>query len=339
MSRKDLLLLATNRFCQAEDHNRLSIDQYKEAFYLLIGAVDQQTKQRVSHLVSYCPYTPRAIALYLALENLSVSSPILINSKVLGQLDLMRIVEMKGENHAALIARRDDVGTSLLQKLKSFDDEEIKSVLDANSSQSDGEPREEVGKLFERIAETTRQEPKNRSALNSAESALLKAAARGGKLPSQSEKPVPANLPILDFGKTFERAAATRSHQGMVMLMQKQSGLHPKTGHQILADKSGDTLAVFLRALNVDDAQANRIQLLVQPAIGLSVKNASRAIKFYTLLQTDTCILAVDQWPKIKGHSIEHQSYLMDGQHSHRNTERTTRSITQSGNEQLQQTA
>ncbi|MEE9315127.1 MAG: hypothetical protein V3V02_10805, partial [Rhizobiaceae bacterium] len=121
------------------------------------------------------------------------------------------------------------------------------------------------------------------------------------------------SLPIADFGNAFEKAAQTRSHQAMIVLMQKQAELHAETAHQILVDKSGDTMAVFLRAAGVDDAQANRIQLLAQPAIGLSVQNATRAIKFYAQLKLETCQHAVSQWPKFKAYGAKHQGYLEEG--------------------------
>ncbi len=80
--------------------------------------------------------------------------------------------------------------------------------------------------------------------------------------------------------------------------MQKKSGLHAQTAHQVLADKSGDTLAVFLRAADVSAAQANRIQMLAQPVIGLSVQNAARAARFYATLSKESCLTAIEQWPK-----------------------------------------
>lgn len=335
-TRDDLLWLATIRFCGADDHNRLTTKQYTEAFYLLIGQVTQVTQKIIANSLAGCNSTPRVMALYLAMESIDIAAPILTHSFALGQLDLLQIVDAKGADHAAEIARRPDLGPSLVKRLMRVGSPAVAEALDANPALLDGSHTRSAKALFQEIgrrraadelAENEKDEQSQTAAtetrpsdFNVAENALLTAAARGGRTKQAETTTPPTPLPIPDFGNAFERAARAHSRQGMAVLMQKQSGITLETCHRVLEDKTGDTLAVFLRAAEVDDAQANRIQMLAQPTIGLSVQNAMRAVRFYAGLNSETCLAAVEKWPRAKTSIFEHQPQLAEG----RDTVRTT---------------
>ncbi len=314
-TRDELLSLATERFCSATEHDRFSSEQYKEAFYLLIGTVGTATKQKIAQIISDCDYTPRSIALYFALEPVHIARPILSSSRTLGQLDLLRIVEMKSDEHSAIVATRPDIGPTLIKRLKRLNSDTVNSALADNFALPSDMTEHGVETLFAPIEEDSVNIPvaaKN-TELTSAENNLLAAAARGGNLDIAVKSPSVKPLAIENFAQVFERAAIARSRQAMVVLMQKHKGLHALTAHQILDDKSGDTLAVFLRAADVPAAQANRIQLLSQPAIGLSVQNAARTIRFYAKLKKETCLAAIEEWPKQKGYGVRHVGFTEEG--------------------------
>jgi len=331
-SRDELLMLATNRFCDVDTHTRLTVDQFKEAFYLLVGEASNVTKQMMARTLAHCDSTPRPIALYLSLEPLIISEPLLQYSTVLGQLDLLQIIQMKGADHAAIVAKRPDIGPSVVKSLKEFDDASVQDQLAANYALIEDAPQRSAAALFDKIdtiplkkvraelnskteiATTSEALPKTEERTKT-ETQLLQAAARGNRL----EQPVSQHLITpqineFDFGDTFEKLAKSRSHQAMVVLMTKRFSLSQETGHRILLDETGSTLSVLLRAADVEDAQANRILLLVNPTIGLSVHNAMQAIRFYAKLKTESCLDAVSQWPKAEAINAgsQHQTYLED---------------------------
>ena len=128
----DLLWMATTRFCANEDISRLTQDQYQEAFYLLISEVSEKTKRAISAILADCTYLQRPIAIYLALEEIEIATPILAHSRVLGQLDLMQIVEKRGAAHRKIVATRYDIGPSLVQRLRRDNDQAINLALAQN---------------------------------------------------------------------------------------------------------------------------------------------------------------------------------------------------------------
>ncbi|MEL6504139.1 MAG: hypothetical protein AAFQ10_06745 [Pseudomonadota bacterium] len=331
-SHDDLLWLATSRFCKTERQSRLSHDQFSEAFNLLVGTASTSMKRAICALLADCPYTPRAIAIYLALEKIETATPMLARSTVLGQLDLMQIVQRHPNTHGKIIATRPDLGPSLVKHLQGLQVGAIDDALDKNYALPDPMKTRSADALFNQLRQkhhdvhvamrrtekptqsTTRQTKMGQASTSASPSQqLVEAAARGGLLAQQAEQSK-AHRKNFNFGQALERAAQARSRQAMAVLMQKQAGITLGTAHQVLDDKSGDTFAVLMRAYGVDDAQANRILLLAQPGIGLSVHNAMRAVRFYSALKRESCLEAVSQWPMEQTKPVKHQPMLADTQ-------------------------
>ena len=78
-----------------------------------------------------------------------------------------------------------------------------------------------------------------------------------------------------------------------------------------------------MKAAELDDSTANRIQLLIHPNIGLSVQNAMRSIRFYAKLKTETCLIAINQWPVdgLDTSAAIHQPQLQDGRDNRTRTD------------------
>ncbi|MEM9732586.1 MAG: hypothetical protein AAF903_03750 [Pseudomonadota bacterium] len=321
-SHDDLLWMATSRFCKTDRHSRLTHDQFSEAFNLLIGTASTSMKRAICAVLADCSYTPRSIAIYLALEELETATPMLARSTVLGQLDLMQIVQRRAKTHAKIIAGRPDLGPSLVKHLRGLNIEAVNAALDANYALPDHMKARSADALFHdlrqkhhdvHVAMRKAEEPNYTPKVDSPSQQLVNAAARGGLLAKQAET-AKAHKKSFNFGQALERAAQARSRQAMAVLMQKQAGITLGTAHQVLEDKSGDTFAVLMRAYGVEDAQANRILLLAQPGIGLSVHNAMRAVRFYNALKQQSCLEAVAQWPMEAVSKPKHQPMLSDTQ-------------------------
>lgn len=328
-TKDEMLIMATNRFCDMDTHDRLSTNQYREAFNLLIADASRSTRHLIARNLAHTPFTPRSIALYLAMEPLMISEPILKHSLVLGQLDLLQLLQkLDGDTDVvAMIASRPDIGPSVVRRLEEIDVEPVRQALDDNEALVKRGNERSAKALFAKIdihnealdaaekAAAARAEIKQAAAApqaeRTAEEALMTAAGRGARLDSSQYDPVPSGP--FDFAYSLEKLVRVRSHQGMAVLMQKQFGFTLETAHQVLGDKSGDTLAVLLSAADVSAAQANRIQLLTHPAIGLSTQNAMRAVRFYAQLNGQSSRAAVDQWPRVEKPAMPHQEQYQDG--------------------------
>ncbi|MEL6743961.1 MAG: hypothetical protein AAFO68_00635, partial [Pseudomonadota bacterium] len=133
------------------------------------------------------------------------------------------------------------------------------------------------------------------------------------------------------FAIALQKAACRGNRQAMVHLIQNHFGLSLETCHQIFEDGDGDTFSVLLKSVDVDAAAANRVLLLVFPAIGLSVHNASRSIRYYSQLEQNACQEAVGQWPKAvrrleastRNKTAQHAPYLADTDKDARSDQRS----------------
>ncbi len=315
-SADELLLVATDRFCHAGTYNRLTLEEYKEAFFGLVEKVSGATKQIICRSLADSSFTPQSIALHLAMEPLLISTPMLTRSTALGQLDMQQVINKKGVAYARILSSRPDIGQSLVTRLRQLDDEMVNQRLDRNEAiapQTTGVPTMQDQKPIQQPQEHTGEE-----STFSAREKLMEAAARGGRLEQTTTQQAPSSndegyVRIADFGSALLTAATAGSGQGMAILMQKHASLSLETAYQVLEDDTGDTLAVLLKASDIDPALANRIQMLTFPSIGLSVQNAMRAIEFYKTLQTGSCQEAVAQWPKEEMLAPAHQPYLEEG--------------------------
>ena len=121
-----------------------------------------------------------------------------------------------------------------------------------------------------------------------------------------------AAKPLVDLAGSLEKIAAAKSRQGLATLMAKASGFSLDTAFQVLEDTSGDAFAVFMKAHDIEPATANRILMLTFPSIGLSTQNAMRAVRFYKTLEIESCLEAVEQWPKDEPKKTTHRPYVED---------------------------
>ena len=317
-----LFLMACDRFCDDNNDSPLTAQQFSEAFYSLIDDVSLETKQAAARAVANTPHTPRPIALYFAMEPIEIAAPVLARSSVFGQLDLLRILEATGLEHGEIIAERDDLGRTVIERLYSRQDEALDAKLEVNDSIGRNHEMKSANKMFATIhgqldlsakTEVSDAAPAPvQSVSKSASHKLLQAAARGKRLEIEADMPNEAAVEIgdKDFGDAVEHAARLGSRQSVGVLLTKFMQLDLNTAFQVLEDKSGDTLAVALKSQKVPPEQTNRILMLTFPQIGLSVHNAERAIRFYNQITVAACEIAVAQWPKAE--KPQHEPALTD---------------------------
>ncbi len=119
--RTDIMLAATDTFCSCERPDKVQVDQYKELFYSLIAETAETGKRLIASALAKNFYTPRAILMYLALEDAPIASPILAYAKGLGQFDLLQIIDKTSPSHHKVIANRNDLGSTVIDTLVELD--------------------------------------------------------------------------------------------------------------------------------------------------------------------------------------------------------------------------
>lgn len=132
--RSDIMLAATDTFCNLSRPDKLQVDQFRELFYSLISETDESAKRLIASALSKHYYAPRQILLYLALEEAAIAAPVLAYSKSLGQFDLLQIIDKTSNLHHRVIANRDDLGKTVIGKLVELDDYLVIRRLEDNSA-------------------------------------------------------------------------------------------------------------------------------------------------------------------------------------------------------------
>lgn len=322
-----LLLLATDRFCTNQNHDRLTLTQYREAFRALSSHVSPGTLRKAGAKLAVNPFTDRETALYLAFENAKVAAPILRHSRRLTQLDMVQIIEKCSIEHAREIATRPDIGPSVIKRLKRCRDPLVNRACEENPALIKNSREKSADTLFSRIRDQIEAREREQARIDLARQAflrqevdtraeaeaeiatgaerLLKAVNRNLGMaqpkPQTEAKSSGQHAELLsdaEFGRALEKAALARSRQAMTLLLRKKFGISMDAANSVFDDKTGDVLCVAMSAANISPERANRVLLLAFPPIGLSVQNAMRSVRFYDGLNSASSREAVAKWPR-----------------------------------------
>ena len=302
--KSDMLLAAARTFTDVERPDRTTCDQFREAFYLLIGQADAQTRQKVATLLARSPFCPRPIALYLAMDTPTIAMPILRHSSVLGLLDMAQVISKRGAVHARLLAARSDLPASIVTQMRALDDADVTAALAANRAVQ-AVARERTAKMRPTERATERTAPRTAEATASPVKRTAPADARAlekrlmDALGAQRRPQGPARpMGADEFRTALETAALSRDRAAMAKAMRARLSLAHGTAMQVLDDHSGNALLVLMKAEDFPADMAHRIVLMALPTVGLSPQAADRVLRTWERLETESCKAALAQWPR-----------------------------------------
>ena len=315
--RSDILLAATDTFCNQQCPKQAQIGQYRELFYSLISETDEISKRLISSSLAKHQFTPRPILLYFALETAAIAAPILAYAKGLGQFDLMQIIDKTSCLHHRVIANRKDIGITVVNRLKETGDNltlrrliQNSAIAEMDSTQGTHnadyslemmppvaeavpvDPAQQQFSSSEAIAD-----PNTQSKVTLALDELVALTSRGKKLGSIDDllQNTPS-LPQPDFGKILLEATNRKDRQGQISAIRNKFGLSATIAVKIFEDHSGDTLSVLLKAGNLENQVALQIITQTLPNVGLSDHNTKRVSRIYPALDAQICRATVYSW-------------------------------------------
>ncbi len=130
---------------------------------------------------------------------------------------------------------------------------------------------------------------------------LISLANRGRRLGSiedlLDERP---DANILPFANRMLHATTRKNRQDQVAAIRREFGLSAAAANAVFEDHSGDTLAVCLKAADVDMNMAVQIISQSIPNVGLSAHNTERLKKIYPALNLRACKDTVKTWSSSK---------------------------------------
>ncbi|PCI04325.1 MAG: hypothetical protein COB78_08370 [Hyphomicrobiales bacterium] len=282
-----ILLDATYAFCRFERPGQSDIRQYKEFFYSLIDQTTPVEKREISIALARNYYTPRTVAIFLALGEVSGSTPILLFSPVLKEVDLIAIAAKCTIAGLRVLARRDGLSLRLKNAIKEREDIMATRILQTDefavtASVPKAEPKPPISaKVSAKTGVSTTTNPQDE---------LMAMAARGGRLGKQ--KPTIADefsTPSESVSDTLIHAARHRDKDSFCMIVGKAASLNPKFISELLTSPNPEALCSLLKALHIQTSSASQILLLLNREIGTSIQLFRAIMAKYDLLDADKC--------------------------------------------------
>ncbi|MFK5980893.1 MAG: hypothetical protein QM488_18620 [Rhizobiaceae bacterium] len=282
-----ILLDATHVFCRCDQPSQSNIRQYKEFFYSLIDQTSAIEKREISIALARNNYTPRTVAIHLALGEVSGSTPILLFSPVLKEVDLVAIATKCPVSGLRVLARRDGMSLRLIKTIEERKDAMASRILQADRHGAVALSTQEKPRTAITAHETTKPDI---STATVARDELIALASRGGRLGKQD--PDVSNETLMAFENISEAlviAARDRDRDSFCTIVGNAASLQPTFIAKLLAESNPAALCSLLKALHIPYAGASQVLLLLNREIGTSIQLFRATMAKYDVLDADKC--------------------------------------------------
>lgn len=305
---QDILVDSARQFAELARPAQKDIGAFKELFYNLIFRANLNTKKGLSVALSRSHYTPRTIAIFLAMEEIEIAAPMLLFSPALTSRDINSVIEKCSLQHMRVLARRANLAIANVEKLLEFKDERnlIRSLLKQNSSlQANqeimdllaGNPginqRTVTEKTYERkppAQPVKRTEPAAPAPAETAARKLLELANVGGKLSSRRSQVTGFYTEITGAQeKQLLESARNGNHPAFAEDIHAICGLQQEETLDIIKTANAGKLASLLRAVGVSKLTASQLLLLLNAKVGRNISVFREITQQYERLHKSEC--------------------------------------------------
>ena len=295
-----LLRATTELFVLDVIHDRDEIHRYEELAGHFLPKVGVEDRVFVAERLATCADAPPSIVRRLARDVVEVATAIVRHSTVLEAIDLLGTIAGTGVEHHRLIARRASLPPEVSQALRLTGDAEVIAHLGGGAALSTRAPA--IGAAMPAAAtgvyHSNRLDPWRFLALD--RQARLRLIADIASHPPAV--PHTSNSTRLDRAFRSILGAAqivgyARSGQLGAIIAAIADGLElsPALAAAAVNDKSGELLAVMLRALRLDDIQARQVFLLASPS-GRDVKSFFPLSDLFAGMEPPVAETLIDAW-------------------------------------------
>jgi len=285
------------------------ISIFKEQFYTLILKTTAQERQQVASHLARSEYVPKAIVIFLVMEEIAIARQPLLMSPVLQPGDLNMMIGKVSLSHLKVMAERDHLSEENVQRLLEVDTDTdiIKSILEKNPNctfnlntsfqshqqelQSASDRSTDITTSFNLEQETGQTEKRATKDLSEA---LLKLANRGSRLSrkptGKPEKPAIAPLNKKQIERQLLEHARSKNLTGFAVSVQHFCNLKESITNDLLKRQDAGMLATLLCALEVSEITAARILLMLNRNIGRNAQILRIVMNKYSNLNFDECV-------------------------------------------------
>ena len=136
---RERLLMALVDLCAAGEHKGERIepsvqDLMNSVFMALVANAERQIRQALSQRLATAEWAPHALINVLALDEIEIARPVIAQSPVLEDGDLIRILALATLEHQVSVAARPAIGETIVERLLETGDPDIMTALAANDT-------------------------------------------------------------------------------------------------------------------------------------------------------------------------------------------------------------
>ncbi|SCW79360.1 DUF2336 domain-containing protein [Ancylobacter rudongensis] len=267
----------------------------------LIEGVDPTVAARHVREIAAHPALPRALARHLAAGPLALAGPILRLSPVLDEKDLAGLAEQAGPAHLAAMAARREVTPALAKRLAELTHRRSSEAApEAPAAESFVEPPTAAPLVAEgpadfRAVPAESAPPAGPDFFLAGPEERASLIARLVTLPPLplSERPA---APPSSFIDALLDAAKAKGTGDLAALMERALGVTPDNAARIIADDTGQSLAVVARALGLSFAILSRVLFRLHPVAGRSAGDMARLAEMFDDLPLASAQHLVASW-------------------------------------------
>jgi len=327
-----LLRATTELFTQDLTHSEDEIRRYEELAIHFLPKVPVEVRATVSERLSVCADAPRSVIRALARDIFQVAAPVIRRSPVLDSFDLLSVIAATDVEHHRLIARRSDLDEDVTRALRLTGDAEVTGYLE-NGPAMRAIPEEDAAAT---PATTPRPEgpppPRRRSRFDvwqfldldrKTRLRVIADIAMGPPIPrpagAAGQSPERAFQSILSAAQIVGFARNGRDAE-MIAAIADGLQLDPDAVAACVNDHSGEALAVLLKALHLDELQAQQVFLMASP-VGRDVQAFYPLTDLFAGMDHSTAETLCEAWRIVTAErKAGHEPYLAENADRRRGT-------------------
>jgi uncharacterized protein (DUF2336 family) len=333
-ARRALLDNMTDLFLSPE--GRLS-DQDRAQMADIIGKlvddVEIEVRRALAERLALLPDAPKALILKLANDEVRVARPLLMNSTVLKDADLIEVVRQRSQEHRLSVAMRSGIGPAVGDALLEFGEEDVIEALirnpDAVLSRQALEYLVEESRRLDQFQEPLLRREDLPSALayrmfwwvsaalrrmilaeykldESDLDRFLESAVHAvvGAMPKGDSESIKLAARLIERGEMTERRLIQTLRVGHVNAfiagLAHMAGINAPTARRIVFAPGGEAMAVCCKAAGFDRGTYSTIYLLLrgilQPGVPMTPKVLEEIMEIYARMTRENARLALSYW-------------------------------------------
>ncbi len=327
-----LLRATTELFVQDLTHDEDEIRRYEELAIHFLPKVPVEVRATVAERLAVCADAPPAVIRVLARDIYQVAAPVIRRSPVLDAFDLLGVIAATDVEHHRLIARRSGLGDDVRRALRLTGDAEVIGYLD-NGAAMRSAPAEEAEAPPVAVHQPESPQPsRRRSRFDIWQFLDLDRPTRLRVIADIAMGP-PIPRPSAVAGGNAERAFQSILSAAQIVGFARNGqvgeliaaiadglGLNPDAVAASVHDRTGEPLAILLKALRLDDLQAQQVFLMASPA-GRDIQAFFPLTDLYAGMEHETAATLCEAWRIVTSErKAGHEPYLAENADRRRGT-------------------